>query len=359
MYDSQEISRVSQNLSLRLSPERKYSPKNMICRICCCAPCQCCAICHCLPCRCCHLCHCCPCRCIIHSPLRYRTNSPLRNSPSPISDSLKKTYSPNRFGGSSSFMGSTNFRTYNSPTRLRNYNTNLNYNSNNYNYNDYEQRQFNDLLKKLMSVESQIERIKINLALNPDFNCEDAFRLFELDGRGYLDKEDLKCGLNLIGVCPTDHELRLFMNRFDLQKQGGINYADFFDIVVPFEKEYRNMVEERLPNSCCACRSPDVFSFKTISTLKDLFNYIIDSENQINNLRRTLGTLKIKLRDIFGLLDYLRRGYFTNSDLLVYLQKQCLMTTNKDADLLFIRLDKNRNGKIDFREVEDEVQTLY
>ena len=35
------------------------------------------------------------------------------------------------------------------------------------------------------------------------------------------------------------------------------------------------------------------------------------------------------------------------------------MGLNKDADLLFIRLDKNRNGKIDFREVEDEVQTLY
>lgn len=360
MYDSQEISRVSQNLSLRLSPERKYSPKRMVCPICCCAPCRCCEICHCLPCRCCHFCHCCPCRCH-SSPLRYRTSSPLRTSPSPISNSFKKTYSPNRFGGSDSFMDSTNFRTYNSPSRsrLRNPNTNFNFSSNNYNYNNYEQRQFNDLLRKLMSIESQIEKIKIDLALSPDFNVEDAFRLFELDGRGYLDKEDLKCGLNLIGVCPTDHELRLLMNRFDLQKQGGINYADFFDIVVPFEKEYRNLVEERMPNSCCACRSPDVFSFKTISTLRELFNYIIDSENQINNFRRTIGTLRIKLRDIFGLLDYLKRGYFTNSDLLVYLQNQCLMTSNKDADLLFIRLDKNRNGKIDFREVEDEVQTLY
>ena len=30
-----------------------------------------------------------------------------------------------------------------------------------------------------------------------------------------------------------------------------------------------------------------------------------------------------------------------------------------NVDLLFIRLDKNRNGKIDFPEVEDELQTLY
>ena len=44
---------------------------------------------------------------------------------------------------------------------------------------------------------------------------------------------------------------------------------------------------------------------------------------------------------------------------MMYLQKECLLGDQKDADLLFIRLDKNRNGKIDYKEVEDEVQTLY
>ena len=185
MYESQEISRVSKNLSLRLSPERKYGPKITSCPICYCCPCKCCSICHYLPCRCCRFCHCCPCSCIIHSPLRYRASSPIRTS-SPI---FNKTYSPNRnFGQSSNLMGSTNFSTYHSPTRLRNPNTGFS----KYNYNDYEQRQFNDFLKKLMMIESQIEKIKIDLSLNPDFNCEDAFRLFELDGRGYLKKKIIK-----------------------------------------------------------------------------------------------------------------------------------------------------------------------
>ena len=342
MYDSQEIKRVSQNLSLRLSPKRRFYSKNKLCSICCC-----------FPCKCCPLCHCCPCTCI-NSSVRYGAyNSPIYNS-------LKKSYSPYKnVGGTTNFMGSTNFSTYYSPTRLRNANSRLNINENNYNYNAYEQRQFNDFLNKLMLIESQIERIKIDLALNPDFNCEDAFRLFELNGRGYLDKEDLKYGLNCIDVCPTDHELELLMKRFDLQRQGGINYADFFDIVVPFEKEYRTMVEDRVPKSCCPCRSPEVFSYRTISTLKDLFNFIIQSENDINNMRRQFGTLRLKLRDIFRLLDCLNRGYFTNRDFLDYLQKEGLMNNNKDADLLFIRLDKNRNGKIDYKEVEDEVQTLY
>ena len=210
-----------------------------------------------------------------------------------------------------------------------------------------------------MEIEGEIERVKIDLSLNPDFNCEDAFRIFELNGRGFLDKDDLKYGLNLLNIYPTDHELRLLMKRFDLQKQGGINYADFFDIVVPFEKEYRTTVEDRLPRSCCPCRCIDVFSYSTITTLKNLFKLLIDTENEINNFRRTLGTLRIKLRDIFGLVDYLQRGYFDNSDLIVYLQKENILFDDKELDLLFIRLDKNRNGKIDYKEVEDELQTLY
>ena len=350
LYDSQEISKVSQNLSLRLSPERKYAPKYLSCSTCLCYPCRCCTICHYLPCRCCRLCHCCPCKCYLHfspircySPCRSPYRSPCR-ALSPSSSSIRKPNSPNKFGSSS-----TNFSTYNSPSKSK------------YpNYTAYEERQFNDFLKKLMLVESQIESAKINLALNPDFNCEDAFRIFELNGRGFLDEADIKCGLNAIGVYPTDHEVRLLMKRFDLTKQGVINYADFFDIIVPFEKEYRNMVENRLPHSCCPCNCPqDIFCYSTICSIRNLFNLIINSENDINNNRKLFGTLRLKLRDIFGLLDYIRKGYFTNSDLIVYLQNRGLFGSSKDADLLFIRLDKLRNGKVDYRNVEDEIQTVY
>jgi Ca2+-binding EF-hand superfamily protein len=210
-----------------------------------------------------------------------------------------------------------------------------------------------------MDAENQIENAKIGLACNPDFNCEDAFRIFELNGRGCIDQFDLKCGLNLLGVYPTDQEVRLLMKRFDLQKTGTLNYADFFDMLVPFEKEYRNMVENRLPNSCCPCRCPDVFCPSTICSLRNLFNLIINLENSINNNRKLFGTLRLKLRDIFRLLDILGCGYFTNSDLNVYLRNRGIFSTNKDADLLFIRLDKNRNGKIFYGDVEDEVQTIY
>ena len=338
LYDCKEISKVSPNLSLRLSPERKCSP----CRY----PYSC-SICHFYPCRCCQVCHYLPCRCVLHySPIRccspchvhtHRSCSPCAFPPRPAPCSPFRTNQSN--------LGSMN-ASYNSPPKK-------------INYNEYEERQFNDFLRKLMMAESQIEEAKVSLALRPDFNCEDAFRIFELNGRGFLDECDLKCGLNLIGVFPTDHEVKLLMKRFDLQKQGVLNFADFFDMLVPFEKEYRTMVENRCPNSCCPCRCPDVFCYSTLCSLKNVFNLIIGLENDINNNRKLFGTLRLKLKDIFALLDFPHRGYFSNNDLIVHLQKNGIFSSNKDADLLFIRLDKARDGNVYYNEVEDELQTLY
>ena len=319
MYDSQEISKVSKNLSLRLSPERKFRPEITYCHRCCCCPC-----------RCCYHCHCCPCTCFLHSPTKLRFNKSLEEN-----NSLKNENSPKGLNYESK---------YKNPKKK---------------YIEHEQKQFNDFLKKLMMIEGEIEKLKIDLSLNPDFNCEDAFRIFELDGRGYLDKDDLKYGLNLLDIYPTDHELRLLMKRFDLQKQGGISFPDFFDIVVPFEKDYRSMVERRLPRSCCPCRCLDVFTISTICTLKNLFKLLIATENEINDIRRSLCILRIKLKDVFELIDYLKIGYFNNKDLVDYFQKENIDYDDKDLDLLFIRLDKNRNGKIDYKEIEDELQTLY
>ena len=318
--DPKEVSRVSQNLSLRLSPERKYSPKSFNCQVCCCIPCRCC---------CCCCCCCNPCCC-----LNYDYNS--MDSPDKL----------NNYGKSSLGDRSTNFQTGDQPQRQNNYNA-------------YEQNQFNDFLRKLMETEYQIEDVKTNLAQNPNFNCEDAFRLFESDDKDYLTEDDIKNGLNSIGVYPSDQDVRLLMKRFDLQKNGNISYADFFDIIVPFEKEFRTKVENRMPRSCCPCRAQDIFDDRTLADLGNLFKLIIDSENEINNMRRLNGGLRANLKDIFGLVDNQRRGCFTDEELLDYLQNNGLLENNKAADLLFIRLDKNRNGKIFYPEVEDELQPVY
>lgn len=224
---------------------------------------------------------------------------------------------------------------------------------------NYEQNQFNDFLKKMMEIESKVEDAKILLALNSDFNCEDAFRLFESNNKGFLNKDDIQNGLNSIGIFPTGKKLRLLIQRFDLSKNGFLNYADFFDMVVPFEKKYRQRVENRQIKNFGAYRPSEVFSNKTIYDLNNVLNLILDFENELNDDRKLLKLLRLNLNDIFDILDKNKRGYFDYEEMMEYFKNNGILENNREADLLFIRLDKKRNGKIDYDEIEDELQTIY
>ena len=325
-------------LSLRLSPDRKYPPyKTSLCPPLCCKCC--CNVCVCCCCHCCSCCCCCdPCL-----NFDYSSSSPLEKKNEEKEDNLK--YSKN--------LEEENKYQMKQPLKEEEPKLNIK------KYVPYEQKQFNDFLKKLKEIESKIEDAKISLAINPDFNCEDAFRIFESNDKGFLTKDDLKEGLNLIGIYPTGKKLKLLMKRFDLDKKGYINYADFFDMVVPFEKNYRQRVECRPPRSCCPCKCPDVFSNQTIYYLNNLFNLILDFENEINDDRKLLSTVRLRLHNLFGLFDKDRKGYFNYDEMIEYFADNCMLESNREADLLFIRLDKNRNGKIDYYEIEDELQTIY
>ena len=224
--------------------------------------------------------------------------------------------------------------------------------------NDFEINQFNNFLKLLMNTEREIEEKKVDLSLKQDFNCEDAFRIFEKNGRGFLTKEDLKYGLYLLGVDYNDFIINLLFKRFNFEYKNEINYADFFDMLIPFEKEYRNDIEERIPYSN-SFQCIEVFSEKTIKCLRNVLNTIINSEIKINEMRKNLSGLMRKLKDIFRMFDTKGLGFFEFEDYINYLKKNQILDESLNVDLLFIRLDKNRNGKIYFSELADEFEALY
>ena len=228
-----------------------------------------------------------------------------------------------------------------------------------YNPDEYEENQFNEFLKDLMLAEGDLEKTKIQLSQCQDFNIEDCFCIFEHSHNNELYQEDIKLGLKSIGVFISDFELKLFFNRYDLTKKGFLNYSNFFDIFVPFSEKYRSMSEKKSPNPCVNCGCPQYFSNRTLSILKNLLDAIIKYENKFNFMRRGFTTLNLKLKKLFGKIDTGKKGAFSNDDLVVYMKKNRIFTDNKELDLLFIRLDKNRNGKIDFKEIYDETHPVY
>ena len=244
----------------------------------------------------------------------------------------------------------------------RNYNPieiNLNKNDN-LNLNIKEKNQFNDFLKLLMSAESQIEEAKIELAKKQDFSCADAFKIFVKDNNDYITKDDLKYGLFLLDLNVDDFIINLLFKRFDLNKKDELSYADFFDMLIPFEKIYRDNIEQKTQKSFSCEQSLNLISNETKEIIKNVFNIIINYEVEINEKRKDLLILKRKLKDIFYLFDKKDIGFFGFEEFKKYIEENKLINDkNLNGDLLFIRFDKNRNGKIIFEELSDEFEALY
>ena len=213
-------------------------------------------------------------------------------------------------------------------------------------------KQFHNFLKLLLEGENKIENMKIELCNNKEFNVEDTFRLFEKNGRGFLDIEDLKYGFGVLNVYPSEFNMLLFMNRYDLQNQGYITFADFFDMIVPFELKIRQDVEKRIPKSNCP---KIILSKEIINSLKKLFKYLIEFENRVNIERKSLN---INIKEIFNIFDNNGEGYFYFPNFITYMINYKLLDEKLNPDLLYIRLDKNRNGRIDFKEFFDEMNAI-
>ena len=97
-------------------------------------------------------------------------------------------------------------------------------------------------------MERDLENSKINLTKTPDFNLFDAFRIFDIDSRGWITLTDLKIGLNEIGVYPDHEELALFFKRYDKDMDNRLRFSEFSDAFSPIDSYYKQILNRRHSN---------------------------------------------------------------------------------------------------------------
>ncbi len=123
-------------------------------------------------------------------------------------------------------------------------------------------------------------------------------------------------------------------------------------MLVPFDKENRDNVEHR--------ESQGALSNNTINVLKDFFGLLIASEQKIEMLRQRISSMKgIDIKKIYTeQIDQYAYGFNSDEDLEGYLKRKGIQYQQRDADLLFIRLDRNRDGKISLDDISLELTPL-
>ena len=222
---------------------------------------------------------------------------------------------------------------------------------------EYEEEQFNNYLSELMSVENDIEKGKIELFKCNDFNFEDAFAIFDIDHKCCITFEDLKYGLEKLDLYPADNEIKLLFNRFDQQRCGNIDYENFMSELQPYDCAYRNRTDN-IPCNLKKAGSENNLSYDTKLYLKNLLKIMISGEYNLNILREECSGIHCSLKNIFGLIDVNGCGFFLGNDLKNYLIQNGIFRDDKRCALLFFKLDKKKDRKVDFCEIEDEFRQI-
>ena len=228
----------------------------------------------------------------------------------------------------------------------------------NSNSNNVDIQNFNNFLQLIMKKETEIEKEKINFILNINLNFEEIFEFFDKDNKGYITIQDLKNGFSILGINKNENEINLLINTYDLTKLKQLNKLDFFDIVVPFEKEYRKIMESKDLYKKGNFSKDNIFNNENEKTIyiKNLFNFLIEKEIEFNTIKKKYYYLKEKLNLLFDLIDKENKGYFSFEDLSFYLEKNKLTYDSFSVALLFIRLDKKREGKIRLIDLAEEMK---
>ena len=78
---------------------------------------------------------------------------------------------------------------------------------------------FIEYLLDIVNMENQVDRVKVEISLKPDYNFIDAFTFFEnQNNKGKLNSNDCKNGYNCFGMNPNNEQILLLFQRYAKNK---------------------------------------------------------------------------------------------------------------------------------------------
>ena len=212
-------------------------------------------------------------------------------------------------------------------------------------------------ISKLIQCESKIESAKINLISRQDFNIDDAFLIFSNENTKKIFFPDMQKGLKEIGLYIPNEEIILIMKRADMGNKGYLNYEDFIELLVPFNYEFRDKIKSGLnSNFFPKFNKGNIFLLSTKVYFMNLFRTIIECENELNCIKmNTMGLINPQIENIFKRMDVNGFNFINENELLLYLINCGINCSEEENKLIFRRLDKNKDDKIEIWEIEEEL----
>jgi len=190
-------------------------------------------------------------------------------------------------------------------------------------------------------LENTLENAKYDLMQQSDFSVINAFKFFDKSGSGFIHYWDIVDELQSLYLNIGSCEGRLFMIRYDQDKDQKLNYVEFSRAILPaFESE-----DKSLPmNSYISINDEhlnglDAFSYQTKMKFLELFRVHFDIEKATERWRQSLNQLyTLSPRNAFMSLgakdaeDYIRAKHFDN-----LFSKYGINLSNQELEMLVLK----------------------
>jgi Ca2+-binding EF-hand superfamily protein len=207
----------------------------------------------------------------------------------------------------------------------------------------------------LIEVEKIIELEKIELSSKSDFNIDDALNIFRKSNPDYISASELKNGLINLGIIANNDEVELLIKKYSTNNEYIIDNSDFFDMLVPFDKNYREIVEKRKPLPYLKNKAI-IFSDLTRQSLVNFFKIIISCEITLEKKRKYLRkNVNINFNNFYNMIDIENKGFICINDFFRFFSSLNSEIETKYIYLLFLRIDRKKLGIIEQIDLMNEI----
>jgi Ca2+-binding EF-hand superfamily protein len=97
----------------------------------------------------------------------------------------------------------------------------------------------------MYELEKELEDARQDLALRPDFVVTQLFAFFDVTAKQRISLFEIFNGLYELGITPNKEDLAITIKEFDHKSQGTLDFEDFFKMICPQAKQYRDMLRDR------------------------------------------------------------------------------------------------------------------
>jgi len=219
-----------------------------------------------------------------------------------------------------------------------------------------EEEHLASALNEQITLDKDLENVKIDLAIRRDFNLLDAFKFFDVEGKAFIGRTEIKDTLNELGIFPTFDEVSLLLKRYDRNNEGVLRFATFSDILAPKDTSYGEILNNRVPSYTENVPLDQIFSDETIYLLKKTIKAVISNITYSESIRQKLNRRPLfDQYEGFKALDKDQNGYIRGYEFKELLNEHGYFASQKEINGLIERYDRNQDGKVSYSEFTNEM----